>query len=715
MNIRIFFVSLFFLLFSAMSAENVLDGMMERIYSGLSRRIDVEIVSDTVDYFELSQHGERPHIRGNNPVSAAFGLNWYLKYYTGNHLSWNNMHASLLDTLPAVTETLRMETWLPMRYYLNYCTHSYSMAFWDWERWEREIDWMALHGINMPLAVTGSAALWRNVLCRLGYPEDKIDGFVAGPGFQAWWLMNNLEGWGGPVPESFYRRDESLQRRIVERMRQYGMEPVLPGYSGMIPHDAGEKLGLSVSDPGQWLGYTRPAFIQPSDPAFDRVAEVYYDELTRLYGQTRYYSMDPFHEGGNTDGVDLAAAGRTILSAMRRANPEAVWVVQGWQANPRRQMIESLPAGSMAVLDLQAENRPMWCVRDDSFSGHDWIFCMLLNFGGNVGMFGKMDAMVDGFKDALRRSPTLSGVGLTMEGIENNPVMYELLCELPWRGDSIDIDRWLADYVGARYGEADSSALQAWRLLRKSVYGCPADSVQQGTAESVFCARPSDNPLQASTWAATKYYYDPDDLFEAARLMNDAADRLSGNPDFVYDLVDVTRQAVADRGRQVGRRLADAAKKGDRGAYAVAAADFLRLIELQDSLLTTHPDFMLGRWLEMARSCGDTPQEKDWYEWNARVQITTWGNREASDRGGLHDYAHREWQGLLRDFYLPRWKVWFDARLDLWDSGKLPEIDFYAMEELWTRRHNRYTSVAQGDPVSTARAVLRAALSIPSR
>ena len=35
-------------------------------------------------------------------------------------------------------------------------TASYSSAFWDWRRWEREIDWMALHGVNLPLAFTGA-------------------------------------------------------------------------------------------------------------------------------------------------------------------------------------------------------------------------------------------------------------------------------------------------------------------------------------------------------------------------------------------------------------------------------------------------------------------------------------------------------------------------------------------------------------------------------
>ena len=90
---------------------------------------------------------------------------------------------------------------------------------------------------------------------------------------------------------------------------------------------------------------------------------MYYEELEKLYGKAKYYSMDPFHEGGNTEGVDLAKAGTSIMKAMKKANPEAVWVIQAWQANPRPAMIDVLNAGDMLVLDLYSEKRPQWETR----------------------------------------------------------------------------------------------------------------------------------------------------------------------------------------------------------------------------------------------------------------------------------------------------------------------------------------------------------------
>ena len=690
-------------------------GLLERIDKGASRKFVIERLKGEKDFFELDQKGNKVVVRGNNYVSIATGINWYLKYYAGINLSWNGMQADLPEVLPPVLKKERHETDLKLRYDFNYCTFSYSMAFWDWKRWEQEIDWMALHGINLPLAMVGTDVVWKNVLEELGYTREEINAFIAGPGFQAWWLMNNLEGWGGPNPDSWYERQEELQKRILKRMREYGIEPVLPGYSGMVPHNAKDRLGLNVADPGRWNGYPRPAFLQPTDPQFERIAALYYREMTRLYGKVSYYSMDPFHEGGTTSGVDLEAAGKAIWKAMKQANPRAAWVVQAWGANPRPQMIRNLPAGDMVVLDLFSESRPQWgdpassWYRKEGFGQHDWLFCMLLNYGGNVGLHGKMAHLIEEFYKAKDSSfgKTLKGVGMTMEGIENNPVMYELLCELPWREQRFSKDEWLEGYLKARYGKSDSQVSQAWMLLSNTIYNCPAASTQQGTHESILCARPSWKAYQVSSWSEMSDYYDPADVIRAAGMMVDAAERFRGNNNFEYDLVDIVRQAVAEKGRLMYRVLVDAYKAGDRELFKLSSDRFLRLILMQDRLLATRSEFKVGRWLESARNLGSTEEEKDWYEWNARVQITTWGNRVAADDGGLHDYAHREWNGLLRDFYYLRWKTWLDEQLKSFEGGQPKAIDFYALEEPWTLKHNSYASEAEGNPVDIACEIYR--------
>lgn len=692
--------------------SNPVNGLLERIDPGASKKFIIQVKKGQSDFFELDQKGDKVVIRGNNYVNIATGLNWYLKYYAGIHLSWNGMTAKLPESLPKVSTPVRKETNLSLRYDFNYCTYSYTMAFWDWKRWEKEIDWMALHGINLPLAVVGQECVWKNMLEKLGYTKEEINKFIAGPAFLAWWAMNNLEGWGGPNPDSWYTQQEALQKKILKRMREYGIEPVFPGYSGMVPHDANKKLGLNVTEPALWNGFTRPAFLLPTDSRFNEIASLYYKELEKLFGKANYYSMDPFHELEDAESVDFDAAGKAVLKAMKDVNPKATWVIQGWTENPRPEMIKNLNNGDILILDLFSECRPMWGIpsiwkREKGYEQHDWLFCMIENFGGNVGLHGRMDQLLNNFY-LTKNNPLaahLKGIGLTMEGSENNPVMFELMCELPWRPEKFTKEEWLKDYLFARYGVRDEKITQAWSILADGIYNCPFGNNQQGPHESIFCGRPGLNNFQASSWSKMQNYYDPTSTEAAARLMLEVADKYKGNNNFEYDLVDIVRQSLSDRGRIVYNQTIADFKSFDKKSFAAHSQEFLNILLAQDRLLGTRSEFRVGRWIEQARNLGTTPEEKDLYEWNARVQITTWGNRVCANDGGLRDYAHKEWNGLLKDFYYKRWAAYWQTLQDVLDGKPMVELDYYAMEEPWTLAHNPYASQPEGDCVSVAKEV----------
>lgn len=736
---------------------NPADDLLNRIDKGAAAKFKTVLVKSDKDFFEIDQAKTRKGnstsaasksaagknnpiiIRGNSWVNIAVGINWYLKHHAGIHISWNNMNVKLPAVLPVVKQKERHETDLKLRYNFNYCTFSYTMAFWDWNRWQKEIDWMALHGINMPLAAVGTESVWRNMLLKLGYSEEEVGKFIAGPAFLAWWEMNNLEGWGGPLPLSWYKQQETLQKKILARMKEMGMKPVLLGYCGMVPHDAKQKLGLNVTDAGRWNSYQRPANLSPTDSRFAEIADLYYKELTRLYGKSDYYSMDPFHESGNDAAVDYGKAGEALMSAMKRANPHAIWVVQGWNENPRPQMIANLKVGDLLVLDLFSESRQNFkdfCTGENTsgtgkkdfstskkegiYGKHQWLFCLLENFGGNVGLHGRMDQLLNNFYLATGKKDTpkqensslltlhssLKGWGFTMEGSENNPVMFELMSELPWRAEKITKEDWIREYCYARYGVHDATIEKAWILLAQSIYNCPKGNIQQGTHESIFCARPSLNSYQVSTWSLMSNYYDPEDTRQAAILLTSVAEKYRGNNNFEYDLVDICRQALADQGRkQYLKAMADY-KSFSRQEFKKDSNRFLKMILLQDKLLGTRQEFRLGHWIEEARNLGKTAEEKDLYEWNARVQITTWGNRICADNGGLHDYGHKEWQGLLKDFYYLRWSTFMKSLASQLSLQNTPQIDWYGLEEPWTLQKSPYSSKAEGSPIDVAKEVI---------
>ena len=254
--------------------------------------------------------------------------------------------------------------------------------------------------------------------------------------------------------------------------------------------------------------------------------------------------------------------------------------------------------------------------------------------------------------------------------------MYELVMELPWRAERFTREAWLDNYVFARYGVRTRALKQAWQLLGAGIYNSPKEElVQQGTHESVFCARPGLDVYEVSSWSEMKDYYQPKEVMEAARLMVSVAEKYRGNDNFEYDLVDVLRQAVAEKGRLLQKAVSAAYRAGDEPLFQLASERFLHLIDLQDKLLATRPEFKVGAWIARARALGNTPEEKDLYEWNARVQVTTWGSSQLQT-GGLRDYAHKEWSGLLKDFYALRGRSsltscrvsWLVARPPRWTS-----------------------------------------------
>ena len=550
----------------------------------------------------------------------------------------------------------------------------------------KEVDWMALHGINMPLMALGTDVVWRNVLRRLCCGDGEIAEFIAGPGFQAWWMMGNIEGWGGPSPDRWFDRQERLCRKVLARMRSLGMEPVLPGYCGMLPRSFAGKPGYDASDTGLWAAFHRPAFLSPSSDRFASVAALYYAEQEKIMGQSHFYSMDPFHEGGNIEGTDIPEAYKTIQAQLRRHTPDAVWVLQGWNENPRTEALEALKHGDCIVLDLFSEARPRW---RDGYCGHDMIWCMLHNFGGRTGMHGRLSKVMDGWFDAVEAFPeTMVGIGATPEGIGTNPVLYDALFELPWM-DRSECSGWLDRYVLARYGTSDKSLTRAWHKIAASALACPTG--QEGTSEPIVCARPGWGLKSVSRWSTAEIYYDVRELRDAAGLFLDARPGCSDNANYRHDLIDLVRQTLTDSTLFLLRNVETAYRSGNMTAFRSGYESFLGMIKDIDALLSTEPFFHVNGWIESARNVCDemaaaTDADRDWMEWNARTLITVWGDRLSARR--LHDYSNREWGGMLSSFYLPRWKLFFDA---VERGDELPDEDgWYEIENEWTSNRKLY-------------------------
>ncbi|XP_035260693.1 alpha-N-acetylglucosaminidase [Anguilla anguilla] len=636
--------------------------------------VDRTLANGSVDVCELrSASNNRIAATGSTGVALATGIYNYLKYFCNCHVSWSGSQLNIPQPLPAVTGVLRISTQHRFRYYQNVCTQSYSTVWWDWPRWEQEIDWMALNGINLPLAFNGQEALWQEVYLSLGLNQTDLDDFFTGPAFLAWNRMGNLFQWGGPLPQSWHTKQLYLQYKILGRMRALGMMPVLPAFSGNVPQAITRLFPqANVTKLNPWshfnCSYSCAYVLDPRDPLFQRIGGLFMSELVKLFGTDHIYNTDTFNEmtPASPDPAYLSAVSSSVYSAMTSVDPQAIWLMQGWlfvhdvvfwKPAQIKALLHGVPIGRMIVLDLFAETAPAFS-STQSFYGQPFIWCMLHNFGGNSGLFGTVESINMGPFEALQYpNSTLVGLGMAPEGIEQNPVVYELMSELAWRKEPVNLGKWVSLYAARRYGNTTENLATAWKLLFRSVYNCTVPHYKNHN-HSPLVHRPS---LRMST----DVWYDPRDLYEAWRLLYEVAQPLVSVETFRHDLVDVTRQALQLLTAEFYREIRDAFQSQKLPELLTAGGVLVYdLLPELDQLLSSESHFLLGVWLERAHSLALSEQEMQQYDFNARNQITLWG-----PEGNILDYASKEWGGLMEDYYSQRWSLFVNTLVECLDRG----------------------------------------------
>ncbi len=693
------FSAVFFLLsllFRPAGASPVFDGveaLVSRRLPSLSGRVDfsfMDAADGCCDSFSVSTENGRLKIKATSPSAAASAVNYYLNVFCRMSLSHAGDNLGVIPAeLPAVETPVVRRSKFRYRYALNYCTYNYSYSFYDWNDWERELDWMALQGVNLMLAPLGSEIVWLNVLKEYGFTEEEAAAFIAGPGYTAWWLMGNLEGWGGPMSKSMMEGRADMQRRILARMKELGIEPVLQGFWGMVPSTlSGRFADAEIVDQGLWGSFRRPSVLLPESPLFDRMADSWYSELKRQYGDDiRYLGGDLFHEGGDTTGVNVRRTAGLVSRAMQRNLPGVKWMLQGWGGNPKKELVEGLSPEHTIVIDLFGESGSTW--RDTGeFYGTPWIWSTVNHFGGKTDMGGQLPVIIKGPHEALASSSgLLCGVGILPEGIFANPVVYDWAMKTAWEEETPDVSSYIDDYLLSRYGRENEFLRRAWTVLAGSIYG-DFEIKGEGTFESVLCARPGMNVKNVSTWGPKRYQYNPDDVVEALVLFRKAADEFRESDTYEYDLVDLARQVLANHARSVYDRSMALYRNGDREGFGIMSSEFLGLVSLQDSLVGTRKEFLVGRWLEKARHYGSNAGDRSLSERNARMQISYWGPDTAST--SVRDYANKEWSGLLSDYYLPRWEAFYSYLDDLLAGREADEPDYFEMEKAWVDNGKEY-------------------------
>lgn len=698
----------------AASDDDASSGLFYRILGEKSSHFIIEKVTaeQDVDYFEVESIGNKIVIRGNNSNSIAVGLNHYLRYYCLTSVSWYaDDPIQLPEVLPVVPKKVVVKSLCKNRFFLNYCTFGYTMPWWQWRDWERFIDWMALNGVNMPLAITGQESIWYRVWKKLGLQDNEIRAYFTGPSHLPWHRMLNIDYWQGPLPHSWLDHQENLQKKIVSRERELGMRPVLPAFSGHVPYELKRVYpNAKINKMSQWGGFDtlyRSSFLDPTDTLFRMIQKEYLDEQTKLYGTDHIYGIDPFNEivPPSWEPNYLARVSKTIFKTLEQVDPNAVWLQMSWLyyyqrkdwTNPRIEaFVRAVPQDKMVLLDYFCERQEVWKLTD-KFFGQPYIWCYLGNFGGNTMLAGNIKDVGKKIDNAMKNGgDNFWGLGSTLEGFDCNPLMYEYIFDKAW-GLGISDKEWIKKWADRRSGVADEKNSASWGLLYDSIY--------TGTSKTGHCSMINSRPNvnKQERYAKIDLTYNNKTLLKAwGEMLNCVSKERSS---YQYDIVNIGRQVLGNYFNDLWILYKGALKAKDYKEMQRLRMVMTCLMTDIDELLRTQQSFLLGKWISDARLMGIDSNEADYYEMNARNLLTTWGDKDQV----LNDYANRTWAGLVSGYYLCRWEMFFDEAEKAVKTGS--DFDYKAYVKMvadfevkwWKERSGNYNDKPEGDSFSIAR------------
>ena len=648
----------------------------------------IKDAKDGRTYYKYAVDNGDLKIVGSDKISICRGFYDYVKNNGMGMYTWSGNNISVPSSLPSVSP-VHVISPFENHYYLNVVTYGYSMPFWDWKRWEQEIDWMALHGINMPLTLVAHEAIMARVYKKFGLSDEEINSYFVGPAHLPFSRMGLMEKLDGPLNSDWYNDQIKLQHKILDRMRSLDMKPICPSFAGFVPEGIKRIYPDVRIVKTHWGGAFNNWMINPEEKLFSEMMTSFIEEWEKEFGKCEYYLSDSFNEmeipfpdkGDPARYSLLASYGEKVYSSIKRANKDAVWVMQGWMFGYQRHiwdyetlgaLVSRVPDDKMLLLDLAVDyNRHFWHSEVNweyykGFYNKQWVYSVIPNMGGKTGMTGVLDFYANGHLEALSSSNrgNLVAHGLAPEGIENNEVLYELVTDAGWSDHRMDVRDWLKQYSINRYGKAPAQLMKAWDYLLKSVYG-------------TFTDHPRFNWQFRPGTVKNGSIYMNEDYFRGLEAFLSASEELKDSPYYLTDLCEMTAHYLGGKAEILTRQIDQEYLLGDTLQAHFLQSRFEALMLGIDRILSQHPTLRLDRWLSFASASGKTASQSNQYETNARRIVTIWGPP-------VDDYSARIWSGLVGSYYLGRWKEYYKGR----DSGK--SADLSSWERKWVEENRVY-------------------------
>lgn len=605
---------------------------------------EIIVSEDGKDIFSYEMSEDKVVLKGNCALSLAVAYYHFMRDCCGAYFTADHSLAYGDFALPS--EKKEGEIKGRYRTCFEYTTFSCAACWWDWERWENEIDFMAMNGINMPLCVVGTEAVWMKTMLDLGMHENLALAGISGPSFWGWQLSDCFDGYlPQATTESIDKRLE-LGRKIADRERELGMTPVMQGFTGYIFRNFIQgKIRARMKKADEWCLFPSQYQISVRDTTFHKIGSIFYKNQYLLLGEAKYFLADPFgaHAPAKNDSGFMSGLGTAVYQLISAQSDDSVWLVHSSCAVPA--MLRGIPKERIIIVD--DSNKFL----DENLEGFNMIVGTRFNNCDVTSIHGDISSVSGAEYDKLSaKNPSVCGIGSFSDGAYSNETFrqYVLAC----MSDDCDVDVWLKQYVSNRYRTDSSAAFEAMNLLKSSCWRSGQPSREHGSA---ICTRPATLLRHTSIGdSGNDIEYSISDVFAAAEKLLEAK---GTTYEYELDVCDVLRQALSDLANVVCKKALDGYKNKDVKAFEENTNLFLGIVEDIDRLLLTKKEFSLPHYLSLARETGITDTEKQNYEINVLSQVSIFGPVKDTV---MYDCCWKEWGGMLTSFYALRWRALFE-------------------------------------------------------
>lgn len=598
------------------------------------------------DCYEIYSEDKKVVLAGNSPLSQAMAYYDYLGRYHGVVITSGDYDISTISSAPLPEEKISRTIKRKIRAMTSYESFSLSGNFRGFDRWEKEIDFMAMHGFNRALQPVGFDGVLFRTLTDIGMPENFCLEFSSGPAFLMNQLTGNIAGTNSVNSKEYLERKITVGKLISDRERSLGIEPIFPAAIPSVPFSLRKKyIKMDIFKAPMWHNFPPIFFIRPKNAFFSVFNKKFLTVQREALGETHSYIFEGVYESDKKGyNSHLADLGKALEEMLNEFDKDAVCYLHTSSINA--DFFKSCSGDKYIFLDDCEMSK-----NSDILSEKKYIPEVSGNRYGRTGIYGNVQKLCD---NPFANSEL--GGALAFDTFDINPVYCAAALKAITADDSFERDDFIRDFCTKRY-KTDSFSDDIISLIDL----CSSDEC----TGSIICARPCTNVKHTAPYDTMERSYDFHKLYPIAkRIINSEDKKIDA---MRADIQSIVRQFLSDLAYPVYIKATEFFREKNVRNFEQASNLFLEICEDIDRLLRTREETNFCTKYVEAQELGSSQEEKESLQINFLLLHTIWG---PFDHSILYDTVWNEWGGLVKDYYEARWHMYYRSLAAYFDNPK---------------------------------------------